>query len=85
MLPIATVDLEKETHVIVRFKAELIEEDIKFDTDEILDVKWIDIEEIKHMEQSEVRAYELNINTIDCIEQNKIYPLELFDDKKYDK
>ena len=36
VLPIATLDLKKETHVLVRFTAEILEENIKFNEEEIL-------------------------------------------------
>lgn len=39
VLPICNRNLQDKTLVIIRFTAELIEEDIKFDTNEILDVK----------------------------------------------
>lgn len=83
VLPIASIDLEKETHILIKFTAEILEENIKFDKNEILDVKWIDIEELKHMAENEIRAYKVNIKTLEDLEQNRIYPLELFDNAKY--
>ena len=61
VLPIVSLDLEKETHILVRFMADILEENIKFDKDEILEVKWIDIEEIKNMTEKELRGYEANL------------------------
>ena len=58
--------------------ADIIEENIKFDTEEILDVKWIDIEEIKNMPEEQLRAYNVNMQFIKDFEANKIYPLEIF-------
>ena len=83
VLPIALLDLEKETHILVRFMADILEENIKFDKDEILEVKWIDIEEIKNMTEKELRGYEANLKVIEDIEKNRIYPLEIFDNTKY--
>jgi len=83
VLPIANIDLEKETHILIRFTAEIIEENILFDKEEILDVKWIPIEEIKKMKKEELRGYEIGIKTIDDIENNNIYPLDIFDNNKY--
>ncbi len=82
-LPIASVDLENETYIIIRFTAEILKENIKFDKNEILDVKWIDIDDIKNMKREEFRGYELNKKTIDDIENNNIYPLQIFDNAKY--
>lgn len=73
-----TVIKENEQKLMVRFTADIIEENIKFDTDEILDVKWIDIEEIKNMPEEQLRAYNVNIQFIKDFEANKIYPLEIF-------
>lgn len=84
VLPICSVDLKSgETGVMVRFTADILEEDIKFDTEEILDVKWIDIEEVKSMTEQELRAYDINTKFIKSFEENKIYSLEIFDDTKY--
>ena len=68
---------------MVKFTADLIEENIKFDPEEILDVKWIDIEEIKNMSKDELRAWDVNKRHLEDFENNKIYPLELFNDTEY--
>lgn len=82
-LPIISIDGNNETFVSVKFVAEIIEENIKFDKNEILDVKWLDINEIKNMTPNELRGYEANIKTLKDFEEGKIYPLELFDNAKY--
>lgn len=38
-----------QTKIMVRFTADILEENIKFDIEEILDVKWLDIEEVKNL------------------------------------
>ncbi len=78
VLPMITVIKENEQKLMVRFTADIIEENIKFDTEEILDVKWIDIEEIKNMPEEQLRAYNVNMQFIKDFEANKIYPLEIF-------
>lgn len=83
VLPIASVDLKGETDVLIRFTAEMIKEDIAFDNQEILDVKWIDMEDIKKMRREELRGYDVNIKVIHDLENNQIYPLEIFDNNKY--
>ena len=83
VLPIASVDLKDETHVLIHFIAEMIEENISFDKQEILDVKWFEIEEIKKMKKEELRGYHTKMKAIDDIENNNIYPLELFDNNTY--
>lgn len=83
VLPIVNIDLEKETHILIRFVGEIIEENNSFDKEEILEVKWIPIEEIKKMKKEELRGYEIGIKTVYDIENNNIYPLEIFDNNKY--
>lgn len=83
VLPIASIDLKNESHILIRFMAEIIEENIDFDTDEILDVKWIDIEDIKKMTREELRGYDVGIKTIYDIESKNIYPLDIFDNNIY--
>ena len=83
VLPIASVNLKEETHVLIRFTAVIIKEDISFDKQEILDVKWIDIEDIKNMKKEELRGYDVNIKVIHDLENNHIYPLEIFDTNNY--
>lgn len=84
VLPISTVILKDGvTAIIVKFTADIIEENIKFDTNEILDVKWIDIEEVKNMTEQELRGYDTGIQLIKDFEDKKVYPMEIFDNKKY--
>lgn len=84
VLPISTVILkEGETAVIVKFTADIVKEDIRFDTKEILDVKWLDITKVKEMTEQELRGYDIAIQDINNFENGKIYPLEIFDSKKY--
>ena len=84
VLPISTVILDNETTLIrVSFTADIIEENIKFDTNEILDVQWLDIEEIKNMTEQELRGYDTAIQLIKDFENKKIYPVEIFDNRKY--
>ena len=71
VLPICSVDGEDgETRVMVRFTADILEEDIKFDTDEILDVKWLNVKDVKNMTENELRGYDTSIQFIkDIIQQ----------------
>lgn len=83
VLPICTVDNKNETLVVVKFIADILEENISFNKDEILDVKWIDINEIRNMTEKELRACDTNKDYIKFMEENRVYPLEIFDNKKY--
>ena len=84
VLPISTVYLkENETAIIVKFTADIIEENIKFDTKEILDVQWLDLEKVKNMTVEELRGCDTALNDIKSFEEKKIYPLDIFDNTKY--
>lgn len=84
VLPICSVDGEDgKTRVMVRFTADILEENIKFDIDEILDVKWLDIKDVKKMTEKELRGYDTSIQFIKDFEENKIYPLDIFNNTKY--
>lgn len=83
-LPICSVDGEDgETRVMVRFTADILEEDIKFDTDEILDVKWLNVKDVKNMTEKELRGYDTSIQFIKDFEENKIFSLDIFNNTKY--
>ena len=84
VLPICSVDgKDGETREMVRFTADILEENIKFDTDEILDVQWKDIDEVKNMTEQELRGYDTSIQFIKDFEEKRIYPLEIFNNTKY--
>lgn len=84
VLPISCVDFENgETHIMVRFTADIVEENIKFDTEEILDVQWLDIKDVKSMTDKELRGYDTSIQFIRDFEDGKIYPLDIFNNIKY--
>ena len=84
VLPISCVDFENgETHIMVRFTADIVEESIKFDTEEILDVQWLDIKDVKSMTEQELRGYDTSIQFIKDFEDGKIYPLDIFNNIKY--
>lgn len=80
VLPIFTVKKPNgESLFHIKFTADMIEENIKFDGDEIIDVKWLDIDEIKNMSKDKLRALDVNLNFIKNMEEGKIYPLDVFD------
>lgn len=83
VFPIANDEVQGENHVLIRFLAEVVEENIAFNKDEILDVKWISMEDIKKMKQEELRGEKLDKKLIEDIENNNIYPLEIIDNNEY--
>ena len=84
VLPISTiVSPNDETIVTIKFTADIIEENIKIDKNEQLDVQWIELEKVKTMTKDELRGFDTALNDIKNLENGKIYPLELFDTKIY--
>ena len=83
-MPISTAYLkEKETAIIIKFTADVIEENIKFNTKEILDVKWLDLDKVRNMTKDELRGYDTALQDIKDLENKKIYPLDIFNNKIY--
>ena len=75
VLPI--LSSRKPSLVRIIFLTELLEENIHFDKSEILDVKWMEIEEIKKMPKENLRAYEHILEDIRQLEANEIYDLDI--------
>lgn len=78
VLPIQHKFDNAETWIMVKFIAEIEDENIKYDEKEIVDVKWINIEEIKNMKKSELRSYEMSLNFLEDYEKKIIYPFDIF-------
>ena len=57
--------------VFIIFSTDIIDGDIKFDKEEILDAKWFSYDEIVQM-HSELRTYDWITNAITAVENNKI-------------
>lgn len=83
VLPISERIIKNKTFISIRFVAEVIGGELKVDYKEIIDAKWFDMNEIETMTQKELRSYELNKQIIQNYTNNKIYPIEVFDDKQY--
>lgn len=83
ILPICETELRGQTHIIVRFVAEVTGGKIDFNTDEILDVKWLSIEEIEKMTEKELRNYDVGKNIINDYIEKKIYPVDIFSNKQF--
>ena len=64
--------------MLMHFLAELAEEGFKYNTDEILETKWLSIEEIKNMDKEEFRSYPVVENIINSLENNNLYELEIY-------
>lgn len=85
VLPIVSINLPSgETHVLIRFVAEILQENIVFDKNEILDVKWIEVEKIKNMAKEEIRGYETTQKFLKDLESKNIYPLAMICDDEFE-
>jgi len=77
LLPIMSKNIQEETFIFFTFTVELLEESINYNKNEILDVQWIESEEIKNMKYEQLRDYNMAMKAIEYIENNKVYPLEI--------
>lgn len=75
LLPI--ISSKTSSLVRITFLTELIEENIKFDKNEILDVKWIEIDDIKKMDSNTLRSQKMNLEILNHVENNITYPIDL--------
>lgn len=62
--------------LVIIFSTEIIDGDIKFDKEEILDVKWFSYDEIMQM-HNELRAYDWITNAITAVEKNNICNIDI--------
>ena len=76
VLQIGNKVLESDTFVSVIFSTKLIEENIKYDPNEILDVKWFTYDELINM-KDELREYNWIINSITALIENKVADINL--------
>lgn len=68
--------LQDDTFIGIVFSTRILEDNIKFDTDEILDVKWFTYEEIIDMKEK-LRDSKFIINSISAVKENKIADLNI--------
>lgn len=64
--------------IMIHFFAFCIEENLNYKTDEIMDKRWISIEDIKKMKKEEFRNYEIVNRIINSLEKNELYDLQIF-------
>lgn len=69
--------LENKKLLKIIFNATIISGAVDFDKNEIMDVKWIPIEELERMTEKELRSYDSNISIINNAKINKEYPLSI--------
>ena len=76
VLQIGNIVLKDDIIITVIFSTKLLKENIKYDKNEILDVKWFTYEELLNM-KDELRDYNLIINSISTLIENKVADIDL--------
>ena len=71
------LNVQGEQLIRINFNAEILSGNIEFDKDEILDVKWISINELKQMDGDKIRSIESIKDIIHRVEKGKDYPLDI--------
>jgi len=71
--------LENKNILKIIFNSSIVSGNVCFDKDEIMDVRWISIDELENMTDKELRSYNSNINIIKDCKNNKSYPLNLIE------
>ena len=72
--------IEKQNIELIYFLAKPIKNDINHHTDEILETKWISIEDVKKMQRTDFRNFFIINEIIKCIKQNNLYELKNLDE-----
>lgn len=75
-LQIGNKIFQNDVFISIVFSTKLLEENIKFNKKEILNVRWFTYEELLNMKE-ELRAYDLIINSISAFIENKIIDLDI--------
>ena len=71
--------LQNTTFLLITFTTELLEENISFNKEEILDIKWFSKEELKNMTSENLRDEKLIKRTLEMLEENRKYSLDVIE------
>lgn len=66
--------------VMMYFLADLVNEEKDYKTDEILETKWVSVEEIKKMKEQELRSSEVVKQIVNYLEDGSLYSLKIVKD-----
>lgn len=80
--PILVGNIKDKKIMMIHFLANLVEDNLLYDTDEIIETKWIDIEQIKNMKEEEFRSYPVVKSIIENLEKQNLYDLNIIKDIK---
>ena len=71
--------LENKNILKIIFNASIISGNIYFDKSEIIDIKWISIEDLENMSSKELRSYNSNVSIIKDLKEGKNYPISIIE------
>lgn len=71
------INKKNEQIIRINFNAEIISGEIGFDKEEILNVKWISLEELKNMDDEKIRAVETIKDIIKDVENKIEYSVDI--------
>ena len=77
IFPIISYKAKNKNIIIIYFLADVIKENLDYNTDEILQTQWIDIDEIKNMGKLEFRSYATVNKIIENLEHEKFYNIDI--------
>lgn len=80
--PILVGNIKDKNIMMIHFLANLVEDNLLYDTDEIIETKWMDIEQIKNMKEEEFRSYPVVKSIIENLEKQNLYDLNIIKDIK---
>ncbi len=76
--PILMYNNPNKSIIMLHFLADLKEDNLQYNTDEIQEIKWISIKEIKAMNKDDFRSYAVLKSIIESIEISNLYDIELY-------
>ena len=75
--PIFTKNTKDFSIIMMHFLADLLETNMEYDTNEILENKWLTLDEIKNMKEEEFRNYPVIKQIIESLETDNLYELNI--------
>ncbi len=82
VFPIIVHNSKDKNIMMIHFFADLTEETFKYDTNEIIETKWMSLTEIKNMEKKEFRSYPVVNTIIESLEKDNLCELNVFTELK---
>ncbi len=63
--------------IMIHILADLVNDSIQYNKDEIIETKWIELEELKKMKDDELRSYPVVDFIVQNLEKKKLYELDM--------